>query len=76
MIINLRMYMANFSSIPTRNCLLIADTILIKGQTPEVLNRLEKKYADISYTIEENEDVDENENTNVTNTKPNSNGKS
>eukprot|EP00347_Sterkiella_histriomuscorum_P012768 403367296 len=76
MVINLKFTIANFSTQPTRNCLILADTILIKGQTPQVLtNKVKKDYPDISYTIDEFDDVDENENTNATNTKANNSKK-
>ena len=54
--------MANFDNRPTRNCLLIADTILIKepsDTTPaiEIMTKIiPKAYADISYSIDENDD--------------------
>jgi nucleosome binding factor SPN SPT16 subunit len=62
MVFNLRLSMANFDNRPTRNCLLIADTILIKeasDTTPaiEIMTKtIPKAYADISYSIDENDD--------------------
>ncbi len=62
MVFNLRLSMANFDNRPTRNCLLVADTILMKEITEttpafEILTKsIPKAYADISYSIDENDD--------------------
>lgn len=56
--------MANFDQRPNRNCLLIADTVLVKSNdqdiaqpTFEVLTKvIPKLYADISYSIDENDE--------------------
>ena len=57
MVFNIRLSMANFSTKPERNCLLIADTILISKDKIEVMTKENlKTYAEISYQIEDNED--------------------
>jgi nucleosome binding factor SPN SPT16 subunit len=68
MIFNLRVSMANFDNRPTRNCLLVADTILMKeiSESAPCLENLTrsipKAYADVSYSIDENdEDLPEEE---------------
>ncbi len=77
MVFNLRLSMANFDNRPNRNCLLIADTILIK-ETSETAAALEsltksipKAYADISYSIDENdEELPEDEKSGPTKSRP------
>ena len=51
MTFNLRLSLANFDvSKPNRNCILIADTILINGETTEIMTKsVPKNYPDISY---------------------------
>ena len=64
MVFNVRLSMANFDKRPNRNCLLIADTILVLDKLPvDVLTKGNPKaYADISYSIDENdEDIPEEE---------------
>lgn len=60
MVFNVRLSLANFSvkKIAERNCLQIADTILIVSDGPaEVLTRsISKAYNDISYTLNDSED--------------------
>lgn len=60
MIFNVRLSLANFSAkkIPERNCLQIADTILIVSEGPaEVLTRaISKAFNDISYTLNDSDD--------------------
>lgn len=71
--------MANFDHRPSRNCLLIADTILIK-EVSETAPSLEiltkgnpKAYADISYSIDENdEDLPEEEKSGPSKSRPKS----
>jgi len=55
--------MANFDQRPTRNCLLIADTVLIKYNEQEsqpnyeiLTNEIPKKYVDISYQFNDNDE--------------------
>jgi nucleosome binding factor SPN SPT16 subunit len=64
MVFNIRLSMANFDPRPARNCLLIADTVLIKSNDQdtaqpafEVLTKsIPKAYADVSYSIDENDE--------------------
>jgi nucleosome binding factor SPN SPT16 subunit len=57
-----RLSLANFDreNRPTRNCLQIADTILVTKDGAEVLTKgNSKEFNDISYTIDEDEEVEE-----------------
>jgi len=57
MVFNIRLSLANFDNRPNRNCLLIADTVVIENGAPDVLTKDNPKaYADISYQIEENDE--------------------
>ena len=57
MVFNVRLSLANFDNRPKRNCLLIADTVLLNGENVEILSKsIPKDYADISYSIDENDD--------------------
>ena len=60
MVFNVRISLANFDSKkrPNRNCLQVADTVLIVSDGPaEVLTRsISKTYNDISYTLNDDED--------------------
>jgi nucleosome binding factor SPN SPT16 subunit len=63
MVFNLRISMANFDQRATRNCLLIADTVLIKYNEQEsqpnyeiLTNEIPKKYVDISYQFNDNDE--------------------
>ena len=50
MTFNVRLSLANFDNRPTKNCLLIADTIQIcNGQAEILTNENPKAYGDISY---------------------------
>lgn len=68
MVFNIRLSLANFDQArPNRNCLLIADTVLINSDNIEVLTKgIPKAYADISYSIDENDEVNETEEGNST----------
>lgn len=66
MIFNIRLSLANFDSQkrPTKNCLQIADSVIIVADgPPEVLTKnISKLYNDISYTLDDDDDeIAENE---------------
>ena len=57
MVFNIRLSLANFDNRPNRNCLLIADTVIVQNGAPDIITKENPKaYADISYQIDENED--------------------
>lgn len=60
MVFNLKVSLANFDSEqrPTRNCLQISDTVIINSDEPVeyLTKKTSRKYENISYTINEEED--------------------
>lgn len=75
MVFNIRVSLANFDSKkrPNRNCLQVADTVLVVSDgPPEVLTRsTSKAYNDISYTLnDDEEDLDEGAEAERTNKNP------